>query len=153
MKHKIYLASSWNNSAQPELVITLRQAGHEVFDFRNPPEPTNFNWSDVAPDPDNWPPTQYRNIIQHPYLNAAYQSDMVALILSDIVVLLLPCGKSAHSEAAWSAGRKRPVILHITEPTQPEIMHKMFNTITTNTDELLHILSLPLHVIGGMYLK
>ena len=31
---KIYLASSWRNERQPELVRTLRQAGHEVYDFR-----------------------------------------------------------------------------------------------------------------------
>lgn len=153
MTHKIYLASSWRNTGQPHLVRKLREVGHEVYDFRNPPEPIDFNWSDIAPNPDKWPPTLYKQHLQHPTVNRAYQSDMAALILSDIVVLLFPCGKSAHSEAAWSVGRKKPVILHITMPEEPEIMHKMFNTITTNTNELVYTLSLPLNVIGEMYLK
>ena len=37
MKHKIYVASSWRNEYYPEVVEKLREAGHEVYDFRNPP--------------------------------------------------------------------------------------------------------------------
>ena len=37
MKRKIYVASSWRNEYYPEVVEKLREAGHEVYDFRNPP--------------------------------------------------------------------------------------------------------------------
>ena len=37
MKRKIYVASSWRNEYYPEVVRQLREAGHEVYDFRNPP--------------------------------------------------------------------------------------------------------------------
>lgn len=33
---KIYVASSWRNQYQPEVVATLRAVGHEVYDFKNP---------------------------------------------------------------------------------------------------------------------
>ncbi len=33
---KIYVASSWRNKYQPEVVAALRKAGHKVYDFRNP---------------------------------------------------------------------------------------------------------------------
>ena len=33
---RIYVASSWRNKYQPEVVAALRKAGHEVYDFRNP---------------------------------------------------------------------------------------------------------------------
>ena len=33
---KIYVASSWRNPYQPEVVAALKKAGHEVYDFRNP---------------------------------------------------------------------------------------------------------------------
>ena len=33
---KIYVASSWRNAQQPAVVARLREAGHEVYDFRNP---------------------------------------------------------------------------------------------------------------------
>ena len=37
MKRKIYVASSWRNEYYPEVVAKLREAGHDVYDFRNPP--------------------------------------------------------------------------------------------------------------------
>ena len=37
MKRKIYVASSWRNEYYPEVVEKLREAGHEMYDFRNPP--------------------------------------------------------------------------------------------------------------------
>ena len=46
MKHKIYVASSWRNSDYPEVVEKLREAGHDVYDFRNPPSgDESFKWS------------------------------------------------------------------------------------------------------------
>lgn len=33
---RIYVASSWRNKYQPEVVAALRKAGHKVYDFRNP---------------------------------------------------------------------------------------------------------------------
>ena len=45
---KIYVASSWRNQYYPEVVKALREAGHEVYDFRNPPRGGNgFRWTDV----------------------------------------------------------------------------------------------------------
>ena len=32
---RIYVASSWRDPYQPEVVAALREAGHEVYDFRN----------------------------------------------------------------------------------------------------------------------
>ena len=36
MKHKIYVASCWHNGYYPEVVAKLREARHDVYDFRNP---------------------------------------------------------------------------------------------------------------------
>ncbi len=33
----LYVASSWRNTYYPEVVAALREAGHEVYDFHNPP--------------------------------------------------------------------------------------------------------------------
>lgn len=48
---KIYVASSWRNDIQPQVVETLRKEGFEVYDFKNP-EPGNngFHWSEIDPD-------------------------------------------------------------------------------------------------------
>ena len=32
---KVYVASSWRNEVYPEVVKLLREAGHEVYDFRH----------------------------------------------------------------------------------------------------------------------
>jgi hypothetical protein len=47
---KIYLASSWKNTAQMNALRLLREAGHEVYDFRNPePGNTGFSWKECIP--------------------------------------------------------------------------------------------------------
>lgn len=47
LKRRIYVASSWRNSRQPEVVRALREVGHHVYDFRNPSKgDTGFAWSD-----------------------------------------------------------------------------------------------------------
>lgn len=38
---KIYVASSWRNAYQPQVVDALRKEGNEVYDFRNPAEGDN----------------------------------------------------------------------------------------------------------------
>lgn len=44
----LYIASSWRNIYYPEVVTALRAAGHEVYDFRNPPSgDPGFHCTDV----------------------------------------------------------------------------------------------------------
>jgi hypothetical protein len=45
---RIYLASSWRNPHQPMLVDLLRKDGHEVYDFRNPPNLNGFAWPQIG---------------------------------------------------------------------------------------------------------
>ena len=100
MKRKIYVASSWRNGVYPEVVAKLREAGHEVYDFRNPP-------SGEA---------------------------------CDTCVLVLPCGRSAHTEAGWFAGKGRTTIAYISERQEPELMYKLFSGVCCSIDELIETL-------------
>ena len=51
MNRRIYVASSWRNVYYEGIVKALREAGHEVYDFRNPPSgDPGFKWGNVAPD-------------------------------------------------------------------------------------------------------
>lgn len=64
---RIYLASSWRNPKQPWWVGFLRENGHEVYDFRNPPYTTGFTWSEIGVDPENCKAEDYRNALRtHP---------------------------------------------------------------------------------------
>ena len=143
MGHQIYLASSWRNQYQPQLVRLLRSHGHEVYDFRHPaPGNEGFHWSEIDPHWQTWTVSQYRDALQNPIARAGYQHDYQALAAASVVVLLLPSGRSAHTEAAWFRGRGGPVIVHSPEPGEPELMYKLFSAITAGENELLELLDL-----------
>lgn len=40
---KIYVASSWRNQYQPQVVRFLHEQGHEVYDFRHPVGKLDFS--------------------------------------------------------------------------------------------------------------
>lgn len=135
---KIYVASSWRNLLQQGVVYALRAAGHEVYDFKKP-EPGNdgFHWTEIDPNWQGWEPRQYVESLNHPIAVAGFNRDMDALRGCDAVVLVLPCGRSAHLEAGWAIGAgKRSCILQI-DPCEPELMNRMADRICTTFDQLL----------------
>lgn len=89
---KIYVASSWRCARQPEVVQALRQAGHEVYDFKNPPNRSGFSWGDIDPAWKQWSAAKFREGIEHPLAKAGFEEDMTALREADACVLVLPCG-------------------------------------------------------------
>jgi len=89
-----------------EVVARLRKAGHEVYDFRNPPSgDPGFKWSSVSEDYMEWSPQQYRDMLHHPKAERRFHNDIEAMEACDTCVLVLPCGRSAHTETGWSAGK------------------------------------------------
>lgn len=42
-------------------------------------------------------------------------------------VLVLPCGRSAHTEAGWFAGRGLKTIVYMPGKQEPELMYKLFD--------------------------
>lgn len=134
---KIYVASSWRNEFYTEVVQTLREAGHEVYDFRNPPQGGNgFRWSDITPDYETWTPDDYRDHMNHPLAVAQLKNDLEALQDCNACVLVLPCGRSAHTEAGWMAGAGKKVYVYMPTYQEPELMYGLFDSICTNIIEL-----------------
>ena len=122
---RIYVASSWRNQYYPEVVERLRGAGHEVYDFRHPPHGGNgFRWTEIDPDALEWGFGQFA-------------ADLEALEWADTCVLVLPCGRSAHTEAGWLAGAGRRVVAYIPEMIEPELMYKLFDAVVGTIDDLL----------------
>ena len=77
MKRKIYVASSWRNEYYPDVVVKLREAGHAVYDFRNPPSGApGFKWSCVSEDYMDWTPEQYRDNLRHPKAERQFYNDI-----------------------------------------------------------------------------
>lgn len=136
-KRSIYVASSWRNPHQPAIVEVLRGAGHEVYDFRNPPGGTGFQWSAIDPDWQQWTPDHYRQALSHSVAEAGFKSDFDAMFWADTCVLVLPCGRSAHIEAGWMAGAGKDVFILQLAKEEPELMYLMTNGIAISVDELL----------------
>lgn len=136
----IYLASSWRNTYQPAMVKILRDAGHEVYDFRHPVScNSGFHWSDIDRAWKSWTTEEYVKGLEHPLALAGFGVDMGALRKCDTCVLLLPCGRSAHLEAGWAAGKGKRVLVYIpkTEAPEPELMYLMATAVTDDTNQLL----------------
>jgi hypothetical protein len=125
---KIYLASSWRNAFHQAVLEDLRQAGHEVYDFKNPkPGTAGFGWRQTIDRP-------IANVhdlneaLAHPRACEGFGFDFDAMKWADACVLLLPCGNSAHLEAGWFAGQGKRVAVLVPELREPELMYKCFES-------------------------
>ena len=130
MKKKIYLASSWRNTYQPQVYFDLCVAGHEVYDFRNPaPGETGFSWSSIDPNWKNWTPKQLKEALQHPLAVKGHCFDQDGMNWCDACVLLLPAGNSAHLEAGWCAAKGKPTVVYAPEIKDADLMYKTFELV------------------------
>lgn len=145
---RLYVASSWRNPIQPEVVDALRKAGHEVYDFRNPkPGNHGFRWSDIDPEYKNWDSRSFRAALGHPIAEAGFALDWNAMQWAEGGVLVLPSGRSAHLEAGYFVGAGKPlfILLDFVLDAQggPELMYKMATLVTPSMDELINALGAP----------
>lgn len=135
---KIYVASSWRNKYFPAVVEALRAKGHEVYDFRNPPHGGNgFRWTDIDEKALEWSFDEYSEGLHHPKAERQFKADLEALEWADTCVLVLPSGRSAHTEAGWMAGAGRRVFVYIPEMQEPELMYKLFDRVAGSMEDLL----------------
>jgi hypothetical protein len=134
---RIYVASSWRNYAQAGVVMALRRAGHEVYDFRHPGgvEDKGFHWTEIDPDWKQWSPEQFRDSLQHPIATRGFKSDFDAMEWADTCVLVMPCGRSAHLEAGYFVGAGKSLYIMLADG-EPELMYRMATGVCVNLDEL-----------------
>lgn len=137
---KIYVASSWRNEHQEGVVALLRAVGHDVYDFKHP-EPGNegFHWSEIDPEWKTWTVEQFSAGLQHQVAADGFRRDEAALDAADCVVLVLPCGRSAHLEAGYAVGRGKLLVVFMPggEPFKPELMYRWADSIAADTTALL----------------
>jgi hypothetical protein len=140
---KIYVASNWRNQIQPHIVDTLRELGHEVYDFKNPaPGNTGFHWSEIDRDWERWQDAEYLLALRHPIAESGFKNDWEAMQWADAGVLVLPCGRSAHLEAGYFVGAGKPlyIVLGNENPVVPELMYKMATAILPGLASLIEVL-------------
>lgn len=135
---RIYLASSWRNVEQPHLVKTLRAHGHQVYDFRNPPNSTGFGWHEIGLDPAFSSAEQYRTaLLTHPRAAQGFNADFAAMRWADTGLLLLPCGRSAHLELGWMAGAGKRTLILTRDGEEPELMALLADRICISSEEVI----------------
>ena len=123
----IYVASSWRNYAQQFVVVHLRAAGLEVYDFRHPGElDTGFRWDEIDPKWRDWDLDSYQAGLKDPRAEKGFRRDRDALAACHTCVMVLPCGASAHLEFGWAIGQGKPGAIYVPPGAsiEPELMYK-----------------------------
>lgn len=139
---RVYVASSWRNPYQEDVVRTLRAFGHQVYDFKNPPGGfRGFAWSELDPDWLLWTAEKYRHLLlTHPIAARGYLSDLRGMEWCDACLLVLPAGRSAHLELGWCKGRGKRGIILTRDGEEPELMAMMADHICVSMDEVREVL-------------
>ena len=63
-------------------------------------------------------------------------ADLDALNWADTCLLVLPCGRSAHTEAGWMKGAGKKTIVYIPEMQEAELMYKLFDLVSDSLEEI-----------------
>lgn len=127
---KVYVAASWRTPQQPDVVIALREAGHDVYDFRH----EGFGWKELDPNWESWDLATYlKHLRTSPRALQGYTRDMEALAAADACVLVLPSGRSAHLEFGYAIGRgKISMVLFLEQPVVPDLMYMAAQHLVTS---------------------
>ena len=139
---KIYVASSWRNERQQNVVKELREADHDVYDFKNPePFMTGFSWSSIDENWKQWTPEEYMEALDHPSAITGFGRDLHAMKWADTFVGVQPFGRSASLEMGWAAGNGKKTIL-LLDNGEPELMVKMLDKLCVNMNQVLAAITL-----------
>lgn len=134
---KIYVASSWRNKKQPQIVKLLRKQGYGVYDFRNPTHNNNgFHWSEIDPEWKSWDPKSFRDKLTHPVARNGFECDFDAMKEADVCVMVMPCGRSAHLEAGYFVGSGKSLYILLSDG-EPELMYNMADHVCIDEEELI----------------
>lgn len=132
---KVYVASSWRNTFQPEVVAALRADGHTVYDFK---DSEGFHWTEVDERWQTWVTDipSYLSGLNHPCAERGFKRDMAALTGCDACVFVMPCGVSASLELGWACGAGKFTAVYVPGLREPDLMVKMADLITDRLDDI-----------------
>lgn len=134
---KVYVASSWRNEHQPEVVAAIRAAGHEVYDFRNPSgRDHGFHWSEIDPNWKSWTADEFVTGLNHQLAENGFLKDMGALFECNACVLIMPCGRSAHLELGWAVGAGKETAILLSDG-ESELMYQMVDLLASDVSQVV----------------
>ena len=134
---RIYAASSWRNFRYDEVVSNIKDAGFNVYDFRNPPDnKAAFHWTAIDPNWEGWDAQKFRESIKHPIAQRGFISDKTGMDWANTCVLILPSGKSSHLEAGYMVGQGKPLFI-LLDGGEPELTYSLAAKLCISIDELI----------------
>ena len=99
-----------------------------------------FKWSNIDANYMNWSPEEFKKHLNCPKAERQFKNDIEAMLACDTCIIVLPCGRSAHTEAGWFTGKGKRVIAYMPTKQEPELMYKLFDVIACNVTELISLL-------------
>lgn len=109
---RIYLAGSFNHAATVRpLAERIRKHGHNVYCFCDEDETAN-KLSIAIRSLEMEKMFNPKTAVAHPMVQAICQRNWDMLLQTDVLVVALPCGKSAHFEAGYIAGKGKNVFVY-----------------------------------------
>ena len=127
---KIYIASSWSNPYLNDIVSILSDRNHQVHDFRatgatRPAPPPFPGAAGSAGNRLGGPDGSLDSVMSFlhlPSTQTRYQLQCAALVEAEVLLCVLPCGRSAHVELGMALGLSIPVVL-VHDGIEPDLMH------------------------------
>lgn len=135
---KYFIASRWRNRAILDpLVAQIRSKGHRVFYFVE--KPVTKHAQDLDPDVYMKQYEVIKKWREDAYCKEVFEQDLQGLKENDILLLVLPAGKSAHMEAgiAYGLGKKCVLVGPIEET---ESLYLAFHEWYPSIEEFLQSL-------------
>lgn len=143
MKFQYFISSRWRNkSLIEELTKKIREKGKTVYSFIEG-DGSAPQLKDLDPNHD---PEVFMQKFEHipnwvndPRVKEIFDIDMNALRASEIFVLLLPAGKSAHIEAGTAFGMGKKCIV-IGEQKETESLYLIFSEFHNSIGDFIESL-------------
>jgi hypothetical protein len=97
----------------PAFVTMLRDFGHVVHKFRDPPHGRGgfFSWHAIDPHWRQWSTEQCRDALNTKIAEASYRSDMDAMGWADACVVAGYVASVLHLEAGWFVSKGKPAYM------------------------------------------
>ena len=118
---RVYLASSWRNVRFTNVLQALRGAGHQVYSFRE--ANSAFRWEQLGIGAETCKSFDFVSALFSDTVQDAFHNDRGGIDWCDVLVMLLPCGNSAHLEAGYAKGTGKRVYFLLEQTQKPDLMY------------------------------
>ena len=132
----IYLIGSLRNPHIPLIGDDLRAAGFEVFDeWHSAGERADDAFKDYC----DGRQLSYKEALKTYAARHIFEFDKTHITRADIVVLVMPAGKSGHLELGWALGQGKAGYVMFEEiPERYDQMYQFANAIFLSKEEMIN---------------